>query len=252
MNKIVWCGAAAIMALTPLHAASAQGYGYAKDSDNVLNSTSSVSTSSTTTAAPATMVYNERVTTIEPAAGSSYDEGHMDYADFTGPYIGADVGYSIGSYEVNDPVGPDGDVGPDGMNAGLFVGYGFTQSLLSWLGGYAGIELGYEWDDADGNIGSMVLEKDHNFLATFRPGLVVNQDMLGYGVIGYSRAKFEANGDDEYADGLVLGLGGEFDTHTPVKLRVEYDYTNYGDTDMGGVEYDGHESAVKAGAVLRF
>ena len=195
-----------------------------------------------------TETYETNVADIEPAAGT-YRDG--EFADFTGIYAGGNIGYSLGSYDVNDPAGPDGDVGVDGMNGGVFVGYGFEHNF-DLLGAYAGIEAGYEWSGADGELGGTSYEKDSAWLVTFRPGISVMQDALGYGIIGYSRAEFESGGDSEDLDGLVLGAGAQFDTGTPFKTRLEYTYTNYEDADLNGVSFDGHENNIKLGAVFQF
>ncbi|MCF8495591.1 MAG: porin family protein [Alphaproteobacteria bacterium] len=173
------------------------------------------------------------------------------FEDFSGPYVGGDVSYAIGSYDVNDPTGADGDVGLDGFAGGLFVGYGGVYDF-NWLGGYTGIELGYEWSDADGELGGNTFVKDHEWLVTVRPGITMHEDALAYGIIGYSRAKFEGNGDEDHLNGLVLGAGSEFSTRSPLKLRLEYTYSTYEDANLGGVSFDGNENQVKAGAVFRF
>jgi opacity protein-like surface antigen len=170
-------------------------------------------------------------------------------ADFSGPYIGGDVGYGIGSAEASG--GPSGDVGIDGFNGGLFAGYGFAQKNVSRFGGYIGMEAGHEWSGLDGNIGGTSLEKDHDWRLSLRPGLVMDNDTLGYGVIGYSRAQFESGGDKEYLDGLVLGAGAEFDSQTPFKLRLEYLYSNYQDAGIGGTNFEPHDNNIKLGAVFR-
>lgn len=187
----------------------------------------------------------------ETTSGKRYETEDSGYADFTGPYLGGDIGYSIGSYDINDPAGSDGDVGLDGFEGGLFVGYGFSHDF-SWLGGYAGIELGYEWSKADGDLNGADYEKDHAWVASFRPGVTMYQDALAYGIVGYSRAEFESNGNEENLDGLILGLGSEFNTRSPLKARIEYTYTNYEETKLSGVDFDGHENQIKLGAVFRF
>jgi opacity protein-like surface antigen len=185
---------------------------------------------------------------IEPAAGRNESENDDMFDDFTGFYAGGDVGYQIGSAEVG---GGEGDVGLDGFNGGLFAGYGFSHSF-GWLGGYAGVEAGYEWSGADGDLGGTSFEKDHAWLVTFRPGLTMHEDTMAYGILGYSRAEFEAGADDENLDGLVLGAGAEFDTDTAFKTRLEYTYTNYEDASIGGTDFDEHENNIKLGLLFRF
>jgi opacity protein-like surface antigen len=196
----------------------------------------------TTTTQPSTSYVQTSSTQTEPPKDSM--------EDFKGPYVGGDIGYNIGSYDVNDPAGPDGDVGLDGWEGGLFAGYGFSYDF-DWLGGYLGLEGGYEWSGADGDMDGTSFEKDHAWLLTLRPGITMHEDALAYGIIGYSRANFESGNDDEDLNGLVVGAGSEFSTRSPLKIRLEYTYTNYEDTDLGGVNFDGHENQIKAGAVFR-
>lgn len=191
-----------------------------------------------------------RSASYEPASG--HMAGEDSYDDFTGPYIGGDIGYTIGSAEINNPAGPDGDVGLDGWEGGVFAGYGMTHDF-GWLGGYGGVEAGYEWSGLDGRLGNAGFEKNGAWVLSFRPGLTMWSDTLAYGIVGYKRAEFEnAAGDDENLDGLVLGAGTEFDTHSPLKGRIEYTYTNYEDAELDGVDFDEHENAIKVGALLRF
>lgn len=174
-----------------------------------------------------------------PAGADTVKKYNQDaFSDFTGVYAGGDVGYSF-----TDDL--------EGWNGGVFVGYGF-EHVFDALGPYAGIEVGYEWSGADGRTGILSYEKDHAWTATFRPGLSIMSDGLGYGIVGYSRAEFEGGGDDETLNGLILGGGVQLDTNTPFKTRLEYTWTNYEDGNLGGTGFDLTENNVKLGAVFQF
>jgi len=238
------------VATIPAYAQSNYSQVDSKGGDQMINETRRLETEKPVTVSQASRTTDsqgERMSYIEPAAGRNTNP----YDDFTGVYVGGDIGYAIGSYNVNNPLGTDGDVGLDGINGGIFVGYGFEHNF-KWLGAYAGIEAGYEWSDADGSIGGDSYEKNHAWLVTFRPGISMHQDTLGYGIIGYSRAEFEGAGGDEDFNGLVLGAGAQFDTNTALKPRLEYTFTNYEDDDIAGVGFDGHENNIKIGAILQF
>jgi outer membrane immunogenic protein len=219
---------------------------YDKDNDNAQMMMETQRTTQTQQVAPVQPTYTSTATTtvapapqIEPQAGNEYD--------FEGPYFGGDVGYTISSADINDTAGPDGDVGLDGWEGGLFLGYGFT-----WLSGYTGIELGYEWSGGEGDFDGVTYEQKNKWRATVRPGFNMNDEALGYAIIGYSRAEIEGNGDSSNLDGLVLGAGAEFNTQSPVKIRLEYTYTNYSDSDLGSANVDLQENGIKAGLVYRF
>lgn len=160
------------------------------------------------------------------------------YDDFTGIYGGGDVGYSF----TDDA---------EGENGSLFLGYGFEHKFR-WLGAYAGLEVGHEWSGADGGTGVLSYEKDRAWFATLRPGVSVMGDGLGYGIIGYTNAKFESGGADENLDGLMLGLGAQLNTHTAFKPRLEYIHTNYEEGRLNGTSFAPTENAVKLGAVFQF
>lgn len=178
------------------------------------------------------------------------NENENMYSDLTGIYVGGNVGYGMGSFGINDPAGPDGDVGMDGLSGGLFIGYGYNHDF-GWFGGYAGLEAAYEWSDVDGRLGGSSYSKDDSWNITFRPGVSLLKDAVGYGIIGYSRAEFEGNGTDDDLDGFMAGIGTELDTSTAIKTRLEFVYTNYEDTNLGGVNFDGHESALKLGVLFK-
>lgn len=196
----------------------------------------------------------EEILRVEPAAGPRERiQNQNAFADFRGPYVGGSVGFGMGNAEISNPAGADGDVGMDGITGGVFAGYGYESStLIAGLAGYGSVELGYEWSDVDGDLDVASFEKSDSWNATFRPGISINNGTLGYGIVGYSRAQFEGSTNDENFDGLMLGAGTEFNTRMPLRMRVEYVYTNYEDDNLGGTGFDYHESAIKGGAVLRF
>ncbi|NCC22626.1 MAG: porin family protein [Alphaproteobacteria bacterium] len=248
MKKLVWLGAAVAIVAAP----QAMAQGYTKGEPRMIDE-AQYQQPQTRTAPPPLMTRNQqapmereamRAAQTEPAAGSD-----PWYADFTGPYAGADVGYAMGSYEITSPAA---DLALDGMEYGVFAGFGFAQNFLPWLGGYGGIEAAYYWSEQDGDVTGVGFEKDENIVLTVRPGVTFNQDVLGYGILGWSYANFEGRGTDEDLHGLVLGAGAEFDTQTPLNFRLEYTYTNYEDSNLGISSFDGHENNIKLGALLRF
>ncbi len=227
--------------------ALAQGYDSSakgNDSQQMMNETRS-STYESTTQQPAQTAYSSTETT-------SYSKSTTGaYDAYTGPYVGGDIGYSFANHDVHDPSGPDGEADLDGVEGGAFAGFGFAPNFLDYLP-YIGVELAYEWAGADDNVGGNSFEKDHSWVATVRPGLLMPNKALAYGIIGYNRAKFESNATDTHANGLVLGGGVEMDTSMPVKVRLEYAYTNYREEHFNGVDFEGHENNIKAGVLYRF
>lgn len=220
----------AAMPLTQAHAGS-----YSDESARMMNDTRRIQPEAPSSQQHTSIPQEaDQVSRIEPAAGQNVNP----YDDFTGIYGGGEVGYGF-----TDDV--------DGWNGGLFLGYGFEHKF-DMLGAYIGMEIGYEWSDGDGDTAGLSFEKDHAWIATLRPGFTVMGDGLGYGIVGYSRAEFESGGDDEYLDGLVLGLGTQFNTGTAFKPRLEYTYTNYEDATIGGTSFAATENTVKLGVVFQF
>ncbi len=235
MKKVIPLGiaAAALLICGPV---SAQSYQDSKDNDNLMNETQRISPNKYGKAKKESSPVDD----TDGYGSKDYSDDMLvgTYDDFTGLYGGIDGGYDVG-----------GDL--DGWNAGLFAGYGHEFDLYN-TAIYTAIELGYEWSDGDDDSGGVGYEKNHAWLATIKPGMKVSEDILGYGILGYSRAEYESSGDDEDLDGLVLGLGGEFDTNTVFKPRLEYTYTQYEEQDVGGLSLDPEEHDVKIGAVFQF
>lgn len=236
MKNYLFLGAASVALLSFGQQAHAGSSG--QDNARLMDDTRQIEMTSENTAPARRTAQAEtrqtQVSRIEPAAGRSTNP----YDDFTGIYGGGDFGYGL-----SDDV--------EGWNGSLFAGYGFEHGF-DVLGAYAGIELAHEWSGADGSTGGLSFEKDHAWNVTFRPGVSVMDDGLGYGIIGYSRAEFESGGDDEYLDGMILGLGGQFNTGMAFKPRLEYTYTNYEDASIGGTDFAATENAIKLGAVFQF
>ncbi len=183
--------------------------------------------------------------TVEPRAGDESAYG-------AGFYIGADLGYNWGNFDADDTAGVDGDVDLDGVQGGLFFGYGFSHPFSSFTG-YLGFELGFEWSDADDGLDIHSYEKNYNFLATLRPGVVIyDGTSLLYGVLGYSRAELEGAGHEDDVDGFVAGAGAEIGAYNGFKVRFEYNYVDYEDASLNSVSLEGNESTLKAGVLYRF
>jgi len=244
MKKLLILGAAAAVVTAAPQAMAQQNYP-AKSGDTTLGQ-ARYQTEMHAEAVPP----SEEILRTEPAAGASYEDKKMP--DFTGPYFGGSVAFSTGDAEVSTPLAA-GDVGLDGMTGGAFAGYGFEfPKFISGLAPYGSFELGYEWSDIDGSVNGVSFEKNNGWMATVRPGIAVKDDLLAYGIVGYSRAEFESETSDDEFNGLMLGAGAEFNTPLPLRMRIEYAYTNYEDDSLGGADFDAHDSAIKAGAVLRF
>ncbi|HEY0901881.1 MAG TPA: outer membrane beta-barrel protein [Micavibrio sp.] len=196
------------------------------------------------------------------APAHAQNMGNRDNAvDYTGAYLGVTGGYSWSDVDVDATIGGvslSDSASVDGWQGGVLGGYGyqFGQGYDYVWNGYVGVELSYEWSGADDSVFGVDVEKNDVMNISLRPGFTWGDTALGYGIIGYSRAQFEAGGDDDWVDGFALGLGTELGEWGPVKGRLEYVHTWYQDQDyttaVGTVSSDLDDDAVKAGLIYRF
>jgi opacity protein-like surface antigen len=244
MNKFTVKTAAIALMLTstPAMAQSYTAANNAKDHDSTLGSANYVQPERHAEAAPAEPAPQQQAQAapepapmaVEPSSGDS-DWG----ATFRGPYVGGQGVYTKGGSSIS------------GWGGGAFAGYGWTPHVAWVAKPYLGAEAGFDWSSADSDA---VAEKK-NALISLRPGAVFGENVLGYGILGYSRADFKSNVNDtnDWVGGWTAGLGAELAAmRMPVRVRVEYAYTNYNNADMGGVSVNPHSNDFKLGVVYRF
>lgn len=151
------------------------------------------------------------------ALALSMGVANADDSKFDGAYAGVQ-----GSYSKLD----GGDVDLDGFAGGAFGGYG--KSFGNW---YVGGELSADYSKVDGSTSGVDVEKKYGYGAAVRAGYLVTPNILGYGVAGWERGKFEANaGGAKVSDdlnGLRVGIGAETFVHDKVSLRTEVNYVNW-------------------------
>lgn len=195
-------------------------------------------------------------------------------AKFHGAFLGLNVGYTTGEIEYDYEDGTTGfgdfseDSDIDGFEGGVFAGY--RHQFLS--GFNLGIEGGYQLSGADGSYSlslgannfAFAYEKENEFYLSLKPGFLVAEDTLAYGIIGYQRADFGGdlliNGvsfgsDEDDFDGYHVGVGIEHIMPSGLSLRGEYKYQDYGDNDYSGTfgqqeSYGGSESVFRVGVAF--
>ncbi len=163
-------------------------------------------------------------------------------AAWNGPYAGAEGNYVAGGSDLR------------GWGGGGFAGYGWTPRNVPGIARpYVGVEAGFDWSGAD----SDTLSEKKKAMISARPGAIFGDNVLGYGILGYSRADFKSNvnNDNNWAGGWSVGGGVEVASFTPslpLGARLEYVYTNYNNTNLGGISTDPHDNAVKLGVLYHF
>jgi outer membrane immunogenic protein len=192
--------------------------------------------------------------------------------DFTGPVVGLSLAYSWGTV---DGALTDGtttfsdDTDLSGFEGGLFAGYRYQFPSKFVFGA----EIGGNISNADGSYSitdgvdtaELKFEKKHQFYIDLKPGYVVQDNTLLYGLVGYQNTKFEAEGfwhgtsvgtDDDTFGGLRLGAGIEYMTEANTSFRLQYHYTAYSDKTYNYPGYtekwDGHDSTIELGLAYNF
>lgn len=178
-----------------------------------------------------------------------------------GFYGGAKLGYAFGSDDTvghRDPGGvmvtrDAGDLGDEGMNYGLRLGWRGERQLTRRSYVY-GIELGYDRGDVSESFSSGVYtastDLNHVLGVRLKSGITSQSGQtLFYGILGY------VHGDIDYAvkgtaggdtidldtsydtDGYSVGLGVEHLLSENWSVNAEWEYYNFGSktlTDSGG------------------
>lgn len=160
-------------------------------------------------------------------------------SDWQGGYAGITLGYAFGG---DDDIGvrpPGGDIGSaelSGANAGLRLGYRWQRDR--WV---VGPEVAYVAgdisDDFDFGVDGEFESEVNNLLGLrLKTGYLVRPDTLVYGIAGWQKGDFTYNvngtSEDYDADGYVVGLGVERQLTERMSLTGEYEYSDFGSTDV--------------------
>lgn len=173
----------------------------------------------------------------EPAAPPPPPPAPSAY-DWTGVYLGVQIGYAWGDAEHTFDIQTPGDSDPDGILGGFHIGYQ-TQGG-AWV---YGIEGDFDYTDVDGDfnnpgeLGSSG-STDINYQGTlrFRLGHAADR-LLVYATGGAAFADVDYGGGfsnslccgfTKTTFGWTVGGGGEYAFTDALSGRVEYRYTDYG------------------------
>lgn len=159
-------------------------------------------------------------------------------ANFTGFYLGANLGYGTGDIDVKDSVAKI-ELGGRGVRGGLHVGYGKQFNNRFYLGLEANGYLSGLKDavniTADGVNIKSELKRNWGIGARLRPGVVFD-NALAYAIVGFDYANIKTSGTtvagasfnkSNRKFGFVPGLGVEFMATDHVKVGVEATHTFY-------------------------
>jgi outer membrane immunogenic protein len=195
--------------------------------------------------------------------------------DWSGLYVGGQIGYGWGDATTAEINTPDGslNVGPldyeaDGFIGGLHIGYNYQAGALVF-----GAEADAEYSGIDGlydfeNTNSLPKHIDWTGSLRGRLGYAFDRVLL-YGTAGLAIASVKmeavesnavALSERETAVGWTVGAGAEFALTSNLSMRAEYRYADYGKTSISGDVYGGtftypHDNkvhAVRLGASIHF
>lgn len=177
---------------------------------------------------------------------------------WTGPYLGADIGYGWGDTSGRYPPGRAG-IDTDGISGGLYGGYNYQIAPNVVIGGEADIS----WADLNGSrtIGNFRYKTrmDWNGSVRARVGAAFDRFMVyGTGGIAFASTKLEKEGVGSQSKqnvGWALGAGVEGAITENIVARGEYIYESFGKQTYGklnvhDVEID--SNVVRAGVAYKF
>lgn len=175
-------------------------------------------------------------------------------APWGGAYAGGSLGYSFGG---DDEIGLelfDGGTSTDretdlnnlklaGPTAGLHVGYRWQRDRLVF-GPELGVEIGGVDDqrtvNAQGAVVDMKSEVNNIISLRMKTGYLVNDTTMVFGTAGAVRGDFDYSiigtagsiSESYTANGYSLGLGVERKMSDRMSLTAEWEYRNFGKTDV--------------------
>ena len=169
---------------------------------------------------------------------------------WSGPYIGAQVGYGWGRAS---------NTSNDGWMVGGYLGYNVQ---LDGSPVVFGVETDLNWSNVDGNRGARGragrtrLSSDWNGATRGRIGYAFDR-FLVYGAAGIAYADRELRSpgfgkDNKTAVGWTVGGGVEAAVTDNVVARAEYRYTDYGSDRFNGLKSSATEHRIMGGIAVKF
>jgi outer membrane immunogenic protein len=183
-----------------------------------------------------------------PLAGGAYAA-----TPFVGPYVGAQIGYSV--YDIDASLPAQGSIegfSGSGAEGGLYGGWGtqFAPAL------YGGVEAEYSWSGAEHTTNGFKIEDDSNYGISGRVGWLPSSNTMLYARLGWQRANLEYSIDglksDQDHDGFRVGLGAEVAMTGDWLLRMDYAHTMYDDVTIGAAKFEPDNDVFRIGIARQF
>jgi len=179
--------------------------------------------------------------------------------NWTGAYIGTQLGYSWGNINGNFPGAGNATIDKDGVAGGFYGGYNYQVAPNFVIGGEADIT----WADLQGNrrMGGFDYKTRTTWTGSLRAraGLAFDRFMVyGTGGLAFANNNVERAGfgsESKNAVGWTLGAGVEGAITQNIVARGEYIYQAFGDQDynkLGVKDVDFNTNVVRAGVAYKF
>ncbi|MBO0343814.1 porin family protein [Roseibium sp. CAU 1637] len=191
----------------------------------------------------------------DPAPTTYSDPVAAARFDWTGAYVGGNVGWGWGNFENSGAA----DTEANGVQGGVHAGYNYmiTPNFL------AGVEADFQLSDLSdtGTLGGVTAETSSDWNASIRGRLGFTFDrFLVYGAGGLAVAdqslKVGGSSDDATAIGWTLGGGVEGAVTNNITARLEYVHQNFGSEDfnISGTQYQSEldDNIVRFGMSYKF
>lgn len=199
------------------------------------------------------------------AAGAAYAA-----SPFNGPYVGAQVGYSV--YDTKGTFAdPGGTLTLDGASAsgadgGVYGGWGMLFSP-TW---YGGLEAEYNWSGAEhtttassgGSVATLSYKDKDNYGISARLGWLPSSNVMLYGRAGWQRLSMDytagvaglgSSTTSEDHNGFRAGVGAEVAMTSNWLMRLDYSHTSYNKKTLEpGVYAEPSNDLFRVGLAYRF
>lgn len=174
----------------------------------------------------------------------------VDYGfNWTGGYVGANVGYRWLSADATDGTFAGS---PDSSSAfgGLQAGYNWQINQF-----VVGVETDFGYGSSSKNETGFGVKQTWEGTTRARAGVALDR-FLVYGTAGVAYSDFDLSNlgasSSDWRFGWTAGGGVEYAVTKNVSVKGEYLYTDYGDDTTNGAKYDLSNSLVRLGVNYKF